>query len=124
MKIILTNGTELSLIMVTGKSTYVQGANRDTLSFIFPATENMTTLDAAFTTANCESITIIGDDGSESIHKAYTIRAEMKKAPVEIAPATPESEAVAEERITVSMAQRTYAETQLAALTVLLEGEV
>lgn len=124
MKIKLTNGAELNPIIVMGGSSQVQGARRDTLHFVFPATENMTTLDAAFTTANCESITIIGDDGSESIHKAYTIRAEMKKAPVEVAPATPESEAVVEERITVSMAQRTYAETQLAALTVLLEGEV
>lgn len=124
MKIKLTNGMELSPIIVMGGSSQAQGARRDTLHFVFPATENMATLDAAFTTTNCESITIIGDDGSESIHKAYTIRAEMKKAPVEVAPATPESEAVVEERITVSMAQRTYAETQLAALTVLLEGEV
>ena len=117
MKIILTNGTELSLIMVTGKTSYVQGANRDTLSFIFPATEDMATLDAAFSAANCESIVIVGDDNSEAIHKGYTVRAEMKKANVEVIPATAENEAVCEERITVSMAQRTYAESQLASLT-------
>lgn len=124
MKIKLTNGTELNLILVTGGSVYVQGAKRDALNFIFPATEDMNELDAAFTANNCESIVIIGDDGSEGIHKAYTVRVRMEKATVEVAPATAESEAVTEERITVSMAQRTYAETQLAALTVLLEGEV
>lgn len=117
MKIILTDGTELNLIMVTGAASYVQGANRDTLSFIFPAFENMMLLDMVFSSANCETITIVGDDDSMSIHKAYTIRAKMEKSVVEVTPATPETEAVYEERITVAMAQRTYAESQLAALT-------
>jgi hypothetical protein len=124
MKIILTNGKELNPIVVTGGSSQVQGARRDTLHFVFPATDDMAALDAAFSPANCESITIIGDDGSEHIHKAYTIRAKMEKAPVEVTPATAETEAVTEDRITVSMAQRTYTETQLAALSALLEGEV
>jgi hypothetical protein len=117
MKIILTDGTELNLIMVTGAASYVQGANRDTLSFIFPAFENMMLLDMVFSAANCETITIVGDDGSMSIHKAYTVRAKMEKSVVDVTPATPETEAVYEERITVAMAQRTYAESQLAALT-------
>ncbi len=124
MQIILTNGAILSPYMVTGAVTRVQGASRDTLNFIFPATENMIALDEAFTEANCESITIIGDDGSQSIHKAYTIRAKLEKATIELQAATAETEAVTEERITVSMAQRTYTETQLAALTALLDGEV
>lgn len=124
MKIKLSNGAELNPIMVTGAASQVQGAKRDTLNFIFPATESLEALDAAFTEAACESITIIGDDGSEAIHKAYTIRSELKKAVVEVSPATAENPAVVEERITVAMAQRTYAETQLAALSALLEGEV
>lgn len=124
MKIILANGKELNPILVMGAHTYVQGANRDTLSFIFPATESMEELDVAFSAANCESITIVGNNGVDNIHKSYIVRAKLEKALVEVAPATPETEAVTEERITVSMAQRTYSETQLAALTALLKGEV
>lgn len=117
MKIILNNGAELTPIMVTGGPRHLQGASRDTLNFIFSATEDMAELDAAFSTANCESITIIGDDGSEAIHKGYTIRAELKKESVEVTPATESEAAVFEDRITVSMSQRTYAESQLASLT-------
>lgn len=117
MKIILNNGEELAPIMVTGGPRHIQGASRDTLAFIFPATEDMTALDADFSAANCESITIVGDDSSEAIHKGYTIRAELSKASVEITPATESEAAVFEDRITVSMSQRTYAESQLASLT-------
>ena len=49
MKITLANGTELNPILVKGASAYVQGARRDTLSFIFPSTESIATLDAVFT---------------------------------------------------------------------------
>lgn len=115
MKIILNNGKELSPILVTGGPRMVHGASRDTLNFIFPATEDMAELDSAFSAENCEKITIIGDDGSENIHTGYTIRAELKKDSVEVTPAT--EEAVYEDRITVSMSQRTYAESQLASLT-------
>lgn len=116
MLIKFSNGTEMTTILVTGETRYVQGANRDTLNFIFPATEDMATLDSAFTTEACESITIVGDDGSEAIHNGYTIRVELSKAPVEVSPATAEMAAVYEDRITVSMAQRTYMESQLAAM--------
>ena len=114
MKIILNNGKELSAILVIGGPRMVQGASRDTLNFIFPATEDMAELDSAFSAENCEKITIIGDDGSENIHTGYTIRAEMSKAAVEVTPATESEAAVYEDRITVAMSQRTYAETQLA----------
>lgn len=117
MNIKLNDNTVLTPIMVTGETRRVQGASRDTLSFIFPATEDITALDAAFSAENCESITIIEDGGAESVHKAYTIRAELSKKSVEVTPATEEAEAVYEDRITVSMSQRTYAESQLAELT-------
>ena len=126
MKIILANGTELNPLLVTGATSYIQGSNRDTLTFVFPATESMEALDKAFSETACETIRILGDDGSENIHKSYVIRSKMEKALVEVAPATPEAEAIREERISVSMAQRTYAENQLAlipALTMLLTGE-
>ena len=117
MKIILNNGKELSPILVTGGPRNIQGASRDTLSFIFPADVSMAAIDQAFTTDACEHITIIGDDGSENIHTGYTIRAELSKAPVEASAATAETDAVYEDRVTVSMAQRTYAESHLASLT-------
>lgn len=116
MKIVLSNNVELKPITVIGGPRFIQGSNRDTLSFIFPTTEDMVALDDAFSVENCESITIVGDDGTEAIHKGYTIRAELSKAPVEVTPATADSAAVYEDRITVSMAQRTYMESQLAAM--------
>ena len=117
MNIILNNGKELSPIIVTGGPRHIQGASRDTLTFIFPADVSMEAIDTAFTAVACEHITIIGDDGSENIYKAYTIRAELKKESVEVTPATENEAAVFEDRITVSMSQRTYAESQLASLT-------
>ena len=125
MNIKLSNGTVLSPILATGETRYVQGANRDTLNFIFPATEGMEALDAAFSAENCESITVLEavevPDGTTTeqsyLHKGYTIRAGLKKEAVEVTPATEEEEAVYEDRITVSMSQRTYTESQLASLT-------
>lgn len=121
MKIILANGTELNPIMVTGGPKYIQGQSRDTLSFIFPASAGMETLDEAFTAENCESITIVEDDGNENIHKGYTVRAELSKASVEIASETSETAAVYDDRITVSMSQRTYMESQLAAMQAVID---
>lgn len=117
MKITLANGIELNPILATGGQKYVQGQNRDTLNFIFPATEDMAALDTAFSSANCESITVEDESGAQYLHRAYTIRAELSKKAVEVTPATEEADAVYEDRITVSMSQRTYAESQLASLT-------
>ena len=117
MKIILNNGKELSPILVTGGPRMVQSASRDTLNFIFPSDVSMASIDEAFTADACDKITIVGDDGSENIHTGYTIRAELSKASVEVTPATESEAAVFEDRITVSMSQRTYAESQLASLT-------
>ena len=114
MNIKLTDNTVLTPLVVTGETRLVQGERRDTLNFIFPATEDMAELDAAFSAENCESITIVEDGGAENIHKAYTIRAELKKESVEVTPGNAEAEAVFEDRITIAMAQRTYMETKLA----------
>ena len=116
MKIILIDNTELNPILVTGGPRFIQGQNRDTLNFIFSATEDINVLDNAFNASNCESITIIGDDESKAVHKGYTIRAELKKQSLEITHATESESAVYEDRITVSMSQRTYVESQLTAL--------
>jgi len=116
MKIVLTNAVELTPILVTGELKYIQGINRDTLTFIFNDSFSMDELDSVFTEDNCGSIVIIGDDGSKAIHTGYTIRAELVKKEVEIQKATEKTEAVVEKRIFVSMAQRTYSETKLASI--------
>ena len=121
MKIILTNGAELNPIMITGGPRYIQGSNRDTLNFIFPADAGMEALDETFIAENCESIIIVENNGNENIHKGYTVRAELSKASVEIASETSETAAVYEDRITVSMSQRTYMESQLAAMQAVID---
>lgn len=122
MKIILANGTELTPIMVTGETKYVQGANRDTLTFVFDDSMSMDELDGLFDESNCESINIIGDDASEYLYRGYAIRAELKKVDVVAQPATTEVEEVKVKRITVVMAQRTYTETKLAENTAVLNA--
>lgn len=121
MKIILNNDIELSPLVVIGETKYIQGENRDTLNFVFSATENMVSLDEAFIASNCENITIIGDDNSEAIHKGYTIRAGLKKESVEVSNGTESEAPVYEDRITVSMSQRTYMESQLVATQLAVE---
>ena len=116
MKIILNNATELSPIIVKGSKQTVQGAMRDVLSFVFPASVGMDKLDAAFSAAACENITIIDDKGAENVHKAYTVRVGLKKEPVVVVEETAETEAVIEDRITVSVGQRTYQESLIASL--------
>lgn len=116
MKIILNNGTELTPILVNGGLRRVQNVDRDVLEFVFPAEAGLEALDGAFTAGNCESITVEDGEGNQYVHTGYVIRRELSKAAVEVTPATAEADAVYEDRITVAMAQRTYAETQMAQL--------
>ena len=115
MKIILNNELELSPISAMGGKRFVQGENRDTISFTFPVDTSMDEIDAIFTEGNCESITIVEGE-NEYIHNGYVIRAELKREPIEVTPATESEAAVYENRVIVSMSQRTYAETQMAAM--------
>lgn len=127
MKVILTNGEEVSPIVVTGGGRYTQGATRDALTFVFPASEEITALDALFTAENCEHITIETNEGEVFVHNGYVIRAELSKKPVLVKEATEETEAVYESRILVTMAQRTEQESKTAemyaAMSALLRGE-
>lgn len=112
MQIILANGTILEPIIVTGGPKFVNGANRDALTFVFPNV-SMNEIDALFTEANCETINIV-NNGEEAIHKGYVIRVDISKKAVETAAATVDTPAVTEDRVTITMAQRTYSETVLA----------
>lgn len=127
MKVMLVDGTEFTVLSVIGEKRNVQGFTRDTLQFVFDASIGLDAIDAAFTNSNCETIKITSNDGSEYVHHSYTIRADLYKKSVEVSVATSDSDAVYEDRITVSMSQRTYVETQLAentaALNALLTGE-
>lgn len=113
MTIQLANGTTLTPIVVMGGKRTVQGAVRDALAFVFPASEGVDTLDALFSVENCTSISITADDSEAYIHKGYTIRAELSKAAVETQSETADAAAIYEDRITVVMAQKTYTETLL-----------
>lgn len=124
MKITLANGTELHPISVLGEEKSINGTRRDTLTFIFPQETSLDELDALFTAAACESIKLHEErtrgDGTieelEHIHTGYTIRAGLSRTPMVVQLATDATEEIVENRVTVSMALRTYAETQIAML--------
>lgn len=128
MKIILCNGAELTPNTVTGTKRLVQGASRDTLTFAFQDGTSLDELDRIFSAANCESIIIIDEHGSEYVHSGYVIRAELKREPVEVAPASDSEPATYENRVVVAMSRRTYQESQYAdmqaTINALLNGEV
>lgn len=116
MKIILANSTtEVEVYQVIGELKYVNNQNRDSLTFSLPATYSLEEVDAMFSESACESIKLIDTDG-EYIHKGYTIRVEIKKQSVEVEPETSETESVMEDRIFVTMAQRTYMESKVTEL--------
>ena len=133
MHLILADGTQLNHIGATGMSKYIQGVNRDTITFEFDASYSVDELRALFTEANCEVINIVTDEVVETIienedgttetktetvytnnyHEGYVIRAEVAEKMKEITPATGTTPAVTEARVFVTMAQRTYTETKL-----------
>ena len=121
MKTILTNGAELAPIIVMGERRYAHGASRDALTFVFPASEEITALDALFVAENCESVTIETNEGEIYVHKDYAVRVELVKKPVQIVEPTEETEAVYEDRIFVTMAQRTEQEKLTAEMSEAIE---
>lgn len=121
MQIKFADDTTLDCIQINGKKQYYQGAERDTLEFVFEKSAGFDTLDAAFADdAKTSSVTIINDADAEStaigVYDGYTLRMSMRMEPVVITPGTMEAPAVTEERIMVVMAQLTYIERQLKAL--------
>lgn len=120
MKIYFANATEAEVYQVTGESRFINGQNRDSLTFVMPATNSLDEVDAMFNEAACESMKLV-DGEQEYIHKGYTIRCELKKEQVTLSTNvdTPEeiTEDVTEDRIFVTMARRTYSEEQVASLT-------
>lgn len=116
MKVILANKAELTPIVINGAKRNVYGVIRDSLTFVFPASDGMDAIDSLFTAENCERIIIEEDGGNLYLHNAYNIRVSLIKESVEVEAATENSDAVYEDRIMVTMAQRTYVESHLAAM--------
>ena len=115
--VVLTDGTMVPVLNVIGEKHTIQGARRDVLTFVMDGTITMDELDQIFNEANCERITIVEEDGqTQNVHYGYAIRAGLSKNPEMIQPESSGVPAVYENRVTVSMAQRTYAEAQLARL--------
>ena len=108
MKVILQDGTELEPLDISGEPTTVQGETRDGLTFAFQASAGLEAINAAFSEENCESIRLVEDGGTEHIHTGYVIRVALTL--------TPGSDESGEDHITITMAQRTYAEEQLLAI--------
>ena len=137
MHILLKDGTRLNHIGATGIAKYINGANRDTITFEFDESYSVDYLRSVFTESNCETINIVTDDIVESVvenedgttevksevvytnnyWEGYVIRTEVAERIKEIEPATGTTPAITETRVFVTMAQRTYTETQIASLT-------
>lgn len=117
MKVILNNGTELEAIMVNGQNRYFQGANRDSLEFQF-AKDVVTfeQLDTLFKEAENTCRITLQQGEEKYLQENYTLRVSMGLAPIVITPATGTEPEVTEERYSVTMAQKTYAELQQEAL--------
>lgn len=116
MKIYFANATEVEVYQVTGESRFINGQNRDSLTFVMPAALSLDEVDNMFNETACESMKLVDENG-EYIYKGYTVRVELKKEKVTLSTNvdTPEeiTEDVTEDRIFVTMARRTYNEEQV-----------
>ena len=94
-------------------------------SVILRLTGEMTSdeLDNIFTEDNCENIILIQDDEekTETLLYGYVLKTDLNKKIVEIAPESPEEEAIFEPRINITLARRSYAETKMAALSLAID---
>ena len=114
MQIKFNDGTTLDVLAVNGQSVYFQGANRDSLEI--QVDKGKITFDAldALTgdAAKTGKLTILDGDKQYG-HDNYSIRTELALKPVEVTPATVDSPAVTENRLCVTLTQKTYQEQQV-----------
>ena len=110
MKIKLANGQELDALGVRGENIYFQGMNRDCLGIIFdPERYSLAEIDGAFTSENCQSMTLTDESGSY-IHRGYIIRRSLEKSTSDGRTGGTGSGAAPKEKIIVKMAQISYLE--------------
>lgn len=113
MIIKLNNGTELEAIQVNGQTRYFQEANRDSLEFQFAKTAvTFEQLDTLFAESENTKRIVLQNGEENYLHENYSLRVSLSLAPVIIDPATSTEPAVTEERYSVVMAQKSYAEMQ------------
>lgn len=112
-KIRLSNGTEFPCFGVSSRAIFYSGIQRDCLSFYFDTTlVNLADLVAAFTTENCDVITIV-DESGEYQHYDYQIRNECGIARYSIVADGPVGREDDRDCLFVRMAQMTLQEKML-----------
>ena len=123
MLIKLNDGNEIPILLVTGGNRIVFGSNRDTITFVINGYNSLEEIDNIFTEDNCENIILIQDDEekTETLLYGYVLKTDLNKKIVEIAPESPEEEAIFEPRINITLARRSYAETKMAALSLAID---
>ena len=117
MQLKFSDGTTLDVLAVKGNPTYFQGAQRDALEIQID--KGKTTFDAldALTgdPAKTGKLTIIDGD-KQYQHDNYNLRTELALKPVVTAEATSTTPEQTEDRLCVTLAQKTYQELQIAEL--------
>lgn len=107
-------GTTLTALAVNGQRTYFQGANRDSLEIQFAkdavAFDVLDKLTA--NQANLKELTQT-DGEKQSVLDNYSLRTGLSLKPVVIASATSTTPEQTEDRLCLSLAQKTYLEMQV-----------
>jgi len=115
MQLKLNDGTTLDVLVVNGKSVYAQGAQRDALEIqMAKSVMTVNVLDTLTADSTKTGKLTLIDGDQQYIHDNYSIRAELAIKPVVTTPATSTTPEVAEDRLSVTLAQLTYAEVQTA----------
>lgn len=117
MQLKFSDGTTLDVLAVKGQHTYFQGAQRDSLEI--QIAKDKATFDALDTLTGDASktgkLTVIDGDKQDE-HDNYSLRVSLALQPVTVTEATSTTAAVTEDRLCVTLAQKTYAELQIAEL--------
>lgn len=117
MQLKFSDGTTLDVLAVKGQHTYFQGAQRDSLEI--QADKSKTTFDALDTltgdSTKTGKLTVIDGD-KQYEYDNYSLRVELALKPVIVTEATSTTAAVIEDMLCVTLAQKTYAELQIAEL--------
>lgn len=114
MKLKLNNQRELEILEINGEKSQYQGENRDKLNIqmkkgLYPFEE----LDKLFANSeNTKKFTIIDENG-EYLYEHYTLRTSMGIKAVQTCPESVNEPAGYEERVCVTLAQKSYREREL-----------
>lgn len=116
MQIKFIDGTLLECIKVDGFSKFYQNASRDTFEIhISPLKYTLEQVITLFSNeSNFKTMIFIADDGSEYVHSNYVICSEMSWRNVLLENATSTADETYENRIVVTLSQKSYAEVQAA----------